>query len=87
MAVNLGETPVTTKPKIPAPVTLPSREIVYEIEQFLFREVRLLEEERYEEWLGTDDRRHSLLDARHSGPLSQGQGAALLAQPHGAFRR
>jgi ethylbenzene dioxygenase subunit beta len=57
MAVNLGETPATTKPKIPAPVALPSREIVYEIEQFLFREVRLLEEERYDEWLGlmTDD--------------------------------
>src|ERR1700759_2669804 len=52
MAVNLGETPVTTKPKLPAPVTLPPREIVYEIEQFLFREVRLLEEERYDEWLG-----------------------------------
>ncbi|MCK9917349.1 3-phenylpropionate/cinnamic acid dioxygenase subunit beta [Microbacteriaceae bacterium K1510] len=53
MAVNLGETSATTKPRIPAPVTLPPRELVYEIEQFLFREARLLEEERYDEWLGT----------------------------------
>jgi ethylbenzene dioxygenase subunit beta len=52
MAINLGENAATTKPKLPTPVTLPPREIVYEIEQFLFREVRLLEEERYDEWLG-----------------------------------
>jgi ethylbenzene dioxygenase beta subunit len=43
MAVNLGETSVTTKPKLPGPVVLPPHEIVYEVEQFLFREVRLLE--------------------------------------------
>jgi ethylbenzene dioxygenase subunit beta len=52
MAVVLGDTPLLRKPKLPLPVALPPREIVYEIEQFLFREVRLLEEERYEEWLG-----------------------------------
>lgn len=52
MAVVLGETPALTKPKLTGPITLPPREVVYEIEQFLFREARLLEEERYEEWLG-----------------------------------
>lgn len=52
MAVILGDTPLLRKPKLPTTVTLPPRELVYEIEQFLFREVRILEEERYEEWLG-----------------------------------
>jgi ethylbenzene dioxygenase beta subunit len=52
MAVILGETPNLRKPKLTGPVPLPPRELVYEIEQFLFREVRLLEDERYEEWLG-----------------------------------
>jgi ethylbenzene dioxygenase subunit beta len=53
MAVNLGESPTHRKPKMMGPVALPPRELVYEVEQFLFREARLLEEERYEEWLGT----------------------------------
>lgn len=53
MAVTLGENPILRKPKIQGPQSLPPRELVYEIEQFLYREVRLLEEERYEEWLGT----------------------------------
>jgi ethylbenzene dioxygenase beta subunit len=53
MAVNLGETPAHVKPKLSGPVTLPPRELVYEVEQFLYHEVRLLEDERYEEWLGT----------------------------------
>lgn len=52
MAVILGETPILRQPKMQGPVKLPPRELVYEIEQFLYREVRLLEEERYEEWLG-----------------------------------
>ncbi|MEQ8296647.1 MAG: 3-phenylpropionate/cinnamic acid dioxygenase subunit beta [Nitratireductor sp.] len=53
MAVNLGESPIHRKAKLSEPVTLPPRELVYEVEQFLFREVRLLESERYEDWLGT----------------------------------
>lgn len=53
MAVILGETPILRRPKILGPRNLPPRELVYEIEQFLYREIRLLEEERYEEWLGT----------------------------------
>lgn len=53
MAVNLGESSAHRKPIASGPVKLPSIELVFEIEQFLFREVRLLEEERYEEWLGS----------------------------------
>jgi ethylbenzene dioxygenase beta subunit len=53
MAIALGETPALRKPKLPGPVTLPPSELVYEVQQFLFREARLLEEERYDEWLGT----------------------------------
>jgi ethylbenzene dioxygenase beta subunit len=31
---------------------LPDRDLVFEVEQFLYREARLLDEERLEEWLG-----------------------------------
>lgn len=44
---------VLAKPKPVAPLALPNRDLVYEVEQFLYREARLLEAERYEEWLST----------------------------------
>jgi ethylbenzene dioxygenase beta subunit len=53
MAVILGDNPILRNPKVQGAMQLAPREIVFEIEQFLYREVRLLEEERYEEWLGT----------------------------------
>lgn len=53
MPVILGETSVLLSPIIQGPIKIPSQQVVYEIERFLFREVRLLEDERYEEWLGT----------------------------------
>jgi ethylbenzene dioxygenase beta subunit len=59
--IVLGETPVLVKPVPPAPVARPaSRDLVFEIEQFLYLEARLLCEERYEEWLGlmTEDIRY-----------------------------
>lgn len=52
MAVILGETPALRKPVAPQPVVLPPQQLVFEVEQFLYREARLLDEERYEEWLG-----------------------------------
>jgi ethylbenzene dioxygenase beta subunit len=39
-------------PRIPEFPALPDQALVFEIEQFLYREARLLDEERYEEWLG-----------------------------------
>jgi ethylbenzene dioxygenase beta subunit len=53
MPVVLGETPALLSPIAQGPLKIPPRDVVYEIERFLYREVRLLEEERYEEWLGT----------------------------------
>jgi ethylbenzene dioxygenase beta subunit len=35
------------------PVALPDRALAFEVEQFLYREVRLFEAERYTEWLST----------------------------------
>ncbi|MES2536998.1 MAG: 3-phenylpropionate/cinnamic acid dioxygenase subunit beta [Pseudomonadota bacterium] len=58
MAVIPGETSILRKP-VDAPLNplAASRELVFEVEQFLYREARFLDEERYEEWLGlmTDD--------------------------------
>ena len=53
MALILGETPALLAPIVQGPIKIAPRDIVYELERFLYREVRLLEEERYEEWLGT----------------------------------
>lgn len=39
-------------PQVPAFPALPDQALVFEIEQFLYREARLLDTERYEEWLG-----------------------------------
>lgn len=44
---------LTLKAKPIAPLNRATRDLVFECEQFLFREVRLFEEERYEEWLST----------------------------------
>ncbi|MCI3132220.1 3-phenylpropionate/cinnamic acid dioxygenase subunit beta [Phenylobacterium aquaticum] len=43
---------VIRSPKPPSFPALPDRDLVFEIEQFLYREARLLDQERYEEWLG-----------------------------------
>jgi ethylbenzene dioxygenase beta subunit len=59
--IVLGETDALVRPIPPsAEINLASRDLVYEVEQFLYREARLLCEERYEEWLGymTDDIRY-----------------------------
>lgn len=52
MAVVLGETDVLARPKAPQVERMAPRELVFEVERFLFREARLLDAERYEEWLG-----------------------------------
>jgi ethylbenzene dioxygenase subunit beta len=52
MPMFLGDSEVIAKPKVTPEKALPARELVYRIEQFLYREARLLDEERYEEWLG-----------------------------------
>jgi len=39
-------------PRPPQFPPLPDRDLVFEVEQFLYREARLLDQERYEEWLG-----------------------------------
>lgn len=52
MAVTLGETSALKKPIAPAPLVLPPLQLVFEVQQFLYREARLLDEERYQEWLG-----------------------------------
>jgi ethylbenzene dioxygenase beta subunit len=40
------------EPGAPPPLALPDPQLLLEVQQFLFREVRLFEEERYVEWLG-----------------------------------
>ncbi len=69
MAVILGETPALKSPIPPAPLALPSRDLVFEIEQFLYREARMLDDERYQEWLGlmTEDIHYWMpgIQARH----------------------
>jgi len=55
MVVTLGETPALRKPVAPRPGAMAPPEVVFEVEQFLYREARLLDEERYEEWLGLMD--------------------------------
>jgi ethylbenzene dioxygenase subunit beta len=52
MAITLGDSPALRQPISPSPSLLPPRDLVFEIEQFLYREARLLDEERYLEWLG-----------------------------------
>lgn len=59
--IILGETDALVRPIPPAPETdRATPELVLEVEQFLYREARLLCEERYEEWLGymTEDIRY-----------------------------
>jgi len=53
MALILGDNPALRVPKAPGELKIPPRDAVFEVEQFLYREVRLLEDEKYEEWLGT----------------------------------
>lgn len=69
MAMVIGETQVLKKPVAPAALKLPPMELVFEISQFLYREARILDEERYEEWLGmmTDDIHYWMpgIQARH----------------------
>lgn len=53
MPVFLGDTPILKRPAPPPALdTGVSLETHFEVQQFLFRECRLLDEERYEEWLG-----------------------------------
>ncbi|RYF67546.1 MAG: 3-phenylpropionate/cinnamic acid dioxygenase subunit beta [Comamonadaceae bacterium] len=65
----LGETPALRKPVAPQPVAPLAPELLLEVQQFLYREARLLDEERYEEWLGlmTEDIRYWMpgIQARH----------------------
>ncbi len=70
MAMQLGETPGLRKAKpLPPPSDCAPLELVHEISQFLYREARLLDEERYEEWLGlmTEDVHYWMpgIQARH----------------------
>ncbi len=69
MKFVMGETPVLKKPVTPPPPSLASMELVFEVTQFLYREARILDEERYEEWLGmmTDDIHYWMpgIQARH----------------------
>ena len=53
MPIFLGDTPILKRPATPpaADNAVPLETLV-EVEQFLFRECRLLDEERLEEWLG-----------------------------------
>lgn len=71
MAIELGENPTLRKPVRSSHRALPPRDLVFEIEQFLYREARLLDEERYEEWLGlmTDDIHYWMpgIQARYRG--------------------
>lgn len=53
MPVFLGDTPVIRRPAPPPPVDpAVTLETYYRVQQFLYLECRLLDEERYEEWLG-----------------------------------
>ncbi len=52
MALVLGDNPALKKPLPPQPSPLPPMQLVFEVQQFLYREARLLDEERYQEWLG-----------------------------------
>ncbi|MCR5879613.1 3-phenylpropionate/cinnamic acid dioxygenase subunit beta [Phenylobacterium sp. J367] len=63
-------------PKAPQFPALPDRDLVFEVEQFLYREARLLDEERYEEWLGlmTEDIHYWMpgMQARYRDDASAG---------------
>lgn len=52
MPIVMGETPALRKPAAAPTQSLAPMELVFEVSQFLYREARLLDEERYEEWLG-----------------------------------
>lgn len=57
MPVFLGDTDVIAKPKVLPEPAVASMELTHRVAQFYFREARMLDEERYEKWLGmmTDD--------------------------------
>lgn len=69
MALIIGENPALRKAATPSPPSQASMELVFEVSQFLYREARILDEERYEEWLGmmTDDIHYWMpgIQARH----------------------
>lgn len=69
MAVQLGENDALSTPVAPPPPAKVPMELVCEISQFLYREARLLDEERYAEWLGlmTEDVHYWMpgIQARH----------------------
>ena len=69
MKRTMGENAALKKAVTPPPYRLASVELVQEVSQFLYREARLLDEERYEEWLGmmTDDIQYWMpgIQARH----------------------
>ncbi|WP_228764673.1 3-phenylpropionate/cinnamic acid dioxygenase subunit beta [Limnohabitans sp. Rim11] len=69
MKFAMGETPALKKPIAPQLAPMPSMALVFEVSQFLYREARILDEERYEEWLGmmTDDIHYWMpgIQARH----------------------
>ncbi len=50
--IVLGETPNLVQPRRPDPVGPADERVRVEVERFLLFEARLLDEERYEEWLG-----------------------------------
>lgn len=57
MPIVMGETPALKRPAAMEMRPPAAMELVFEVSQFLYREARLLDDERYEEWLGlmTDD--------------------------------
>ncbi|MBL0421863.1 3-phenylpropionate/cinnamic acid dioxygenase subunit beta [Ramlibacter sp. AW1] len=64
-----AEPAALARPKPPVASPGASMELVFEVQQFLYREARLLDEERYEEWLGlmTEDIHYWMpgIQARH----------------------
>lgn len=52
MAVLLGEQPALVKPRQPVFAPDAPVEVVHEAQRLLYREARLLDDERYDEWLG-----------------------------------
>ncbi len=69
MKFVMGETPVLKKPGTAPNYRLAPMELVFEVTQFLYREARILDEEKYEEWLGmmTEDIHYWMpgIQARH----------------------
>lgn len=52
MPIFLGDTEVLAKPKFLSEPALSSPDLTHRITQFYYREARMLDAERYEEWLG-----------------------------------